>query len=68
MTFGNVEQNFDEKGIRAEEREKVLDELDFFCDEQLKDINPGGSGILRVLTFRLVKAKIVELRQQQGKG
>jgi hypothetical protein len=32
MTFGNVEQNFDEEGIRAEERDKVLDELAVFLD------------------------------------
>jgi hypothetical protein len=27
MSFGNVEQNFDEEGIRAEERDKVLNEI-----------------------------------------
>lgn len=27
MTFGNVEQNVDEEGIRIEEREEVLSEL-----------------------------------------
>jgi hypothetical protein len=43
MTFGNVEQNFDEEGIRAEERNKVLDELAVFLDSADNTSDSGNA-------------------------
>jgi hypothetical protein len=49
--------------------DKVLDELEKFCDELIADVESKSerfphTGTLRTMQIRIIKSKVAELRQQ----
>lgn len=62
MTFGNVEQNFDEEGIREDERNKVLEDVAQWVE---KHTHRCQSLRIAVITKYALLDFLKELRQQQ---
>jgi hypothetical protein len=71
MTFGNVEQNFDEEGIREDERNKVLEELEQWHYDEINRFKLKRPSVISYLPSikaheRSIK-RILELRQKEQK-